>query len=361
MQESGTDSDAYVLEDRSDEERAKCYANKTCAPNQAICEHGVCLDTARFCDGVADCANDELNCPGPRTPNPCDQLKCSYNCRKTPQGPKCYCVPGLQPNGTDCVDVDECNDSHGLSLCDQRCENTPGSYKCSCVSGYQANGTQCVAINVPKDEPASLVLLTGYSMKRLRISDGQLWPNNPVIDLVSPVAIEMWHRNRSVCALSANLGGQLELRCYDIDDFSKSWLLVNAEKVFRWHQIQMIRLDWVTGNWYFLNKFNIFLCTPTLEYCSNILTGDSSSLRSMALDPTKGHLFFSTSSAIVKSSLDGIVKTTLVSTDVIYPEGVAADLPNEQIYWLDVFWNHVERVDYDGRNRRILKKNFHVS
>jgi len=32
----------------------------------------------------------------------CDELKCTYNCKMTPEGPKCYCPQGQQPNGTNC-------------------------------------------------------------------------------------------------------------------------------------------------------------------------------------------------------------------------------------------------------------------
>lgn len=32
----------------------------------------------------------------------CAELKCSYNCKITPAGPKCYCPIGQEPNGTQC-------------------------------------------------------------------------------------------------------------------------------------------------------------------------------------------------------------------------------------------------------------------
>lgn len=33
----------------------------------------------------------------------CAELKCSYNCKVTPAGPKCYCPAGQEPvNGTQC-------------------------------------------------------------------------------------------------------------------------------------------------------------------------------------------------------------------------------------------------------------------
>jgi len=35
---------------------------------------------------------------------------------------------------------------------------------------------------------------------------------------------------------------------------------------------------------------------------------------------------------------------------------VAVDFPNKHVYWVDSFLAHIERVDYDGSNRKTLKK-----
>lgn len=40
----------------------------------------------------------------------CATLNCSFNCKLTPQGPKCFCAPGQVPvNVTQCMDFDECS------------------------------------------------------------------------------------------------------------------------------------------------------------------------------------------------------------------------------------------------------------
>lgn len=77
----------------------------------------------------------------------CAALNCSYNCKLTPQGARCYCAAGQVPesvNATRCVDYDECSVP---GTCDQQCRNTPGSYECACVSGYTKQGKRCLAIN----------------------------------------------------------------------------------------------------------------------------------------------------------------------------------------------------------------------
>ena len=57
-----------------------------------------------------------------------------------------------------------------------------------------------------------------------------------------------------------------------------------------------------------------------------------------------------------RALMDGTKKTTLVNTKIVYPFGVAVDFPNEHVYWVDGYLSHVERVDYNGENRRIILK-----
>ena len=45
------------------------------------------------------------------------------------------------------LDIDECNSTNNLTVCDQICENIPGSYKCSCKKGFNLiNNRRCEGI-----------------------------------------------------------------------------------------------------------------------------------------------------------------------------------------------------------------------
>lgn len=100
----------------------------------------------------------------------CDALDCSYMCKVTPDGARCFCPTGQEPNGTKCLgrfdvwishwryliwielsierivsDVDECLIG---DICDHHCRNTNGSFECYCSEGYmKINNTLCQAIN----------------------------------------------------------------------------------------------------------------------------------------------------------------------------------------------------------------------
>jgi len=57
-----------------------------------------------------------------------------------------------------------------------------------------------------------------------------------------------------------------------------------------------------------------------------------------------------------RALLDGSERKFLVTTKIVYPNGITLDLPTRQIYWVDKFLDSVERVDYNGNNRRTIYK-----
>jgi integrin beta 2 len=61
-----------------------------------------------------------------------------------------------------------------------------------------------------------------------------------------------------------------------------------------------------------------------------------------------------------RTALDGSNRTTLVQQKIVYPYGVTVDYPTQHVYWVDTYLDFVERIDYDGSNRRTVKKGFPV-
>lgn len=51
-----------------------------------------------------------------------------------------------------------------------------------------------------------------------------------------------------------------------------------------------MRIDWITGNWYFVNIDNglIVLCNPKLEICTIIVEIHGRKINTLELDPLKG-------------------------------------------------------------------------
>lgn len=75
------------------------------------------------------------------------------------------------------------------------------------------------AYTVPPSENASLVFFTQDDMRRVD-SNGVLL-DHFVSGEVS--AIEIWHRNRTVCAMYSSAWTTVSMRCHRIDDMNVSW------------------------------------------------------------------------------------------------------------------------------------------
>ncbi|XP_055692338.1 low-density lipoprotein receptor-related protein 1 [Lutzomyia longipalpis] len=345
-----------LVVDQSDENNDKCVNTTKCPPNKVACQPGVCLEIEKFCDGTWDCVNDELNCA--KNLSKCGTIKCSFDCRDTPEGPKCFCPPGQEPNGTACQDLDECKLE---GTCDQLCTNTPGSFRCSCVSGYTRINSHCQAINVPKEEAPSLVFITQKDLRRVAMN-GDLWSFNPVYPIENPISLEFWHRNRSVCLLSPSAEAVVELNCHNIDDFSQRWRLPLPDAYPNLETVELVLLDWISGNWYYLDagKEIVYVCTAQMRYCTVILEREMSKVRGMALDPTAGFVFFTkwgnNPATLERCLLDGSNRTQLVSHKIVYPNGVTLDLANKHVYWVDTYMDFIERVTYTGEKRWSIKK-----
>lgn len=77
------------------------------------------------------------------------------------------------------------------------------------------------------------------------------------------------------------------------------------------------------------------------------------------------YMFFTkwgvTSPMLERALLDGTERKTLVDHKIVYPYGVTVDYTTQHVYWVDTYLDFVERVDYDGSNRRTVRKGFPVS
>lgn len=110
--------------------------------NEPSCPEGFELDPeGTFCVDVDECAWEPQLCPkGQR----CENLQGTHRCLPG-------CQPGfrLAPDGTGCEDVDECLEETDECHYSQLCDNTPGGYQCRCPQGYQTQGPglPCLDIN----------------------------------------------------------------------------------------------------------------------------------------------------------------------------------------------------------------------
>ena len=60
--------------------------------------------------------------------------------------------------------------------------------------------------------------------------------------------------------------------------------------------------------------------------------------------------------ALERSLLNGASREAIVSRKIVYPYGVAVDIPTATVYWVDTYLDYVEKVDYSGMNRKTIKR-----
>ncbi|RZF40959.1 hypothetical protein LSTR_LSTR013214 [Laodelphax striatellus] len=355
--------------DRSDEDPSTCHLPSSCLPNRARCPNSTeCILLSNFCDGKPDCphGSDEGSfCPPSNEQGikACQDQNCSHGCK--PFGissqnlteVSCFCPIGKIPVGTRCLDENECLLD---GTCDQLCTNTQGSFTCSCVQGYRQNGSRCFAENEPANEPPSLIYSSSSEIGRLMLNGSRLAGEKVV--RMQTLGVEFDHRNGTVCFIN-----EQQLSCAPVDNLDKRWLLPK-HKVFQLTADTHVALDWVSGNWYFLDDLRemIYICTSNMKHCMIIIDVELSKPRAIALDPTKGYMFFtkwgmtSPSPKLERAQLDGTKRRTLVHHKIVYPYGLTVDVPNEHIYWVDTYLDFVERIDYSGKNRKTVRKGYPV-
>lgn len=86
--------------------------------------------------------------------------------------------------------------------------------------------------SVPKDEPASLVFLTQTEMRRINANNGSLIER---INATDVSAIEIWHRNRTVCAMYSSPWTTVVMKCHRIDSLNSSWTMPLPEIITSTH------------------------------------------------------------------------------------------------------------------------------
>lgn len=219
-------------------------------------------------------------------------------------------------------------------------------------------------VSVPKEEPASLIFVTPNEVHKLPVINGTATnhPNSSTINLsISNVtALEVYHRNRTFCVIRTESDAVFE--CYSVDNVTNSWVMPLPDLFPNMNNIDHISIDWISGNWYFLDDQReiIFVCSGQMKHCTIILENDLVKPWGMALDPTKGFLFFVKwgyfQASLERTLLDGSNRTAIVNNKIVYPHGVALDIVLQHIYWVDTYLDGIERVNYDGSNRWVMKR-----
>ena len=56
---------------------------------------------------------------------------------------------------------------------------------------------------------------------------------------------------------------------------------------------------------------------------------------------------------IERCGMDGQSRQALVSTEIVWPNGLTLDYPLQTVYWVDASLDRLERINMDGTNRMV--------
>ncbi|XP_071154094.1 vitellogenin receptor-like isoform X3 [Mytilus edulis] len=357
-----------------------CLDGDQCVPRAHICDYShdchdgsdedICEATERcneqhgryLCKNAQQCINMSLLCNGKHNcqdqsdeGGQCDAYiiseesrkkcisegYCGHSCLPTPTGSVCQCKEGFLLQGNSCQDINECQDK----VCSQHCGNIPGSYNCSCDEGYNLeNSRLCIANG--SDPVLYIAAYNRIVSYNIRSSNKELVT---VVDNLSHV--------QYIAADGTHLywTDETEKAVYKYDiDYGHMWKVVDTGI----ESPRGITVDAVTHHLYIVDssRNKIIVCDEYGEVCT-VIQEDLHTPEDILIVYKHRILIWSEvgkNPAIMKSQLDGKVKSLLINNDIQHPSSIAVDEPTDRLYWLDSVLDRIESIQLDGSDRQIV-------
>ncbi|XP_066588132.1 low-density lipoprotein receptor-related protein 2 isoform X2 [Prorops nasuta] len=305
-----------------------------------------CVNMSSICDGKMDCPNGADEGPG------CDLAECKHQaglcsntCVQTPLGAQCTCPKGeeLGSDGYTCQDIDECDPP---GRCSQICVNTKGSYHCDCLEGYtlERDKRTCKAFN---HSAAFLIISNRHTILVADLQDQAL-------ERV-PITVE------NVVATSSNMHtGTIFWSDMKLKKISRLDRGSDPQDVISTglDLVEGLAYDWIGQNLYWLDsKLNTIEVSRENGTSRLVLVKENiTQPRGMCLDPSPDArwLFWTDwgeNPRIERIGMDGTNRSTIISTKIYWPNGLALDIANKRIYFADSKLDFIDTCLYDGTKR----------
>jgi len=126
-----------------------------------------------------------------------------------------------------------------------------------------------------------------------------------------------------------------------------------------------LTLDWINNLLFYSyydspNNYIKVTNFPQVEYHYTIFTSKVDKPSSMAVNPKLKYLYWIDEGQFAKlerSLLNGSNRTVLIKTDITSPTDIYVDVSTGNVYWSDNTKDRIERCDWQGQNRMIIKGN----
>ncbi|WAR22304.1 LRP4-like protein [Mya arenaria] len=128
-----------------------------------------------------------------------------------------------------------------------------------------------------------------------------------------------------------------------------------------------LAVDWISNNLYWTDPMYRWIAVQSLDNYGMfkiLFHSDVEYPIGIAVDPIHSYLFWSDAGStpkIERSTLTGTDRKVIVSTGILYPTAIDVDIANSKLYWTDESRDTVEMANYDGSERKTIRRLSHFN
>ncbi|KAG5262027.1 hypothetical protein AALO_G00291300 [Alosa alosa] len=132
--------------------------------------------------------------------------------------------------------------------------------------------------------------------------------------------------------------------------------------------VEGISVDWIGNNLYWTNDgyrktISVARLEKTAQSRKTLLEGDMTHPRAIVVDPLNSWMYWTdweedevndSIGRIEKAWMDGSHRQIFVTSNMLWPNGLALDHAVGVLYWCDAYYDHIERIFLNGTHRTVV-------